>query len=528
MRWWVIVAVGLAAAVVAWGPARVAAKTESDCMQDPLGPPGWTIVTFGDLTLSNTDSEGRLAVGRDATLTSYGVASSLPTDPARVDLATGRDLTANNSGLNHGSATYVRTFSGNLTAPNGTITRAAPPFDFDALFQGLAIRSSAWAELDADGTVGDRQDDGSRLFSGTNAVRNVFRVSATTLADTGEIRIRVPFGSTTLINVTGTSYSALGTYAISYWNGSAYVQLGSPESNPDLEALRRATLWNFPDAKDVTLGGSTAWQGAVLAPQAVVHLGYQQVNGEILAGALYGNGALHIHPPSPCLPDPEPCPPNPPIPTPTPTPTVSPTPTPTPEPTVTPTPTPAPSPTPTPTATPTPRPTVTPEPTVDPISPTPTPEPTTDPGQPLDPGEGSGAVLGANVDVKICKKVMTHDGRAVEHVTRRAGRLARFRVRVTNLGTDVARNVRVCDDLPAGMTIVKAPRQVVYRNGRPCVTLPQLVGQRQAFFTVRIARTARGHLINIAEVHSRDSGTRRNAAHVHVLPARAAGGGVTG
>ena len=137
-------------------------------------------------------------------------------------------------------------------------------------------------------------------------------------------------------------------------------------------------------------------------------------------------------------------------------------------------------------------------------------------------------MLGANVNVKICKKAMTRSGRPVEDVTRRAGQTVRFRVRVTNLGTGVARNVRVCDDLPAGMTVVKAPRQTVYRKGRPCVTLPQLVGQREGFFTVRIARTARGHLINVAEVHSRDSGTRRNAAHVHVLPARAAGGGVTG
>jgi len=58
--------------------------------------------------------------------------------------------------------------------------------------------------------------------------------------------------------------------------------------------------------------------------------------------------------------------------------------------------------------------------------------------------------------------------------------------------------------------------------------LPLLKGQRQGFITVRIAKTARGTVTNVAAVRSRDSGLRRNNARVRVLPARAAGGGVTG
>ena len=38
-------------------------------MTDPLGPvPDWNIVVMGDLNLMNTDSEGRIVIGRDATL----------------------------------------------------------------------------------------------------------------------------------------------------------------------------------------------------------------------------------------------------------------------------------------------------------------------------------------------------------------------------------------------------------------------------------------------------------------------------
>jgi hypothetical protein len=78
------------------------------------------------------------------------------------------------------------------------------------------------------------------------------------------------------------------------------------------------------------------------------------------------------------------------------------------------------------------------------------------------------------------------------------------------------------------MTLLRAPAKPFYRNGRPCLSLPTLVGQREGFITVRIARTASGRMTNVAEVTSRNGGTRRNSARVRVLPARVAGGGVTG
>ena len=203
----------LLAAIVGLSSPRAApeavAQAASDCMDDPLGAAGdWTIVVFADLNLMNSDSEGRIAVGGNATIQSFGVASKLPVNPSRVDLAVGRNLTATNSGVNKGSVTYGGTLSGNLTTPNGTITRAQPPFDFNALLQGLGVRSTSWAALTANGTVGALGQDGGMVLQGTDAVRNVFSVPAATLATAGQIRIRVPFGSTTLINVTGSSYSA--------------------------------------------------------------------------------------------------------------------------------------------------------------------------------------------------------------------------------------------------------------------------------------------------------------------------------
>src|SRR5687767_1586990 len=100
----------MAASVVAISaPADPPARAAQDlrCVENPLGPaPEWTLIIHGDLVQSNSDSEGRVAVGGDATLTNFGVASRFPVDGSRVDLAVGGTLDATNVGVNNGSITY--------------------------------------------------------------------------------------------------------------------------------------------------------------------------------------------------------------------------------------------------------------------------------------------------------------------------------------------------------------------------------------------------------------------------------------
>jgi choice-of-anchor A domain-containing protein/uncharacterized repeat protein (TIGR01451 family) len=538
----------LSAAVVAFSASRpvAAAQAARDCMELPLGPvEGFDMVVMGDVNWRAAENEGRAVVGRDATLESFGVGSRLALDRTRVDLAVGRNLKATNGlGVNNGRATYGGTITG---VPDTTyFTRAAPPFDVAALFDGLRVRADNWGGLDANGTVGAHQDGSPGLqLTGTDPVRNVFSLTASRLAGANSIFVKVPVGSTTLINVSGTAYANAGMYEIRYWDAGSgqFVQLDHPEMRPGLETLRRGTVWNFFKAETLSVPPYMAWQGMILAPRAVMTVSGGNINGAVAVAAISGNsGETHTHPPDLCLPDPEPCPPVPPDPTPSPTstPTVAPpTPTPTvapptPTPTVappTPTPTPAPpTPTATPTTSPSPTATASPTPTVAPIvSPTPTPV-IHRPSQPLDPEETPGTVIvrGRQADVRVCKKVMTPRGRAVERVTRRAGDTVRFRIRITNLGTDPARDVLVCDLLPKELTLVRATVPIVYRRGRPCARVPVFSGQREGYATMRIARTARGMVTNVAAVTSRDSGTRRNAAGVRVLPAPASRPGVTG
>ena len=123
---------------------------------------------------------------------------------------------------------------------------------------------------------------------------------------------------------------------------------------------------------------------------------------------------------------------------------------------------------------------------------------------------------------------MTPKGRAVELRRVRAGDVVKFRIRVTNLGTDVADDVLVCDLVPRGLAFVRATVRVTYRRGRPCVSVPHLTGQREGFIWMRVTPSARGKITNVAAVTSRQGGRRVNPASVQVIPVAATGGGVTG
>jgi choice-of-anchor A domain-containing protein/uncharacterized repeat protein (TIGR01451 family) len=490
------------------GGARGADVT---CMDQPLGPiDTWSIVVQGDLRQENTDAEGRVAAGGDVTLANYGVASKLPVDGARVDLVAGGDLTGSNVGVNRGSVTYGGTLRGTVYAPNGTIRHAAPQQDFATLFTAAAARAEHWAALEPDGTVSGPVY-GALTLTGTSTTLNVFTIAATKLQQAQRILIRVPFGSSTLINVTGAQYTTAQypTSSIELWNGTQFVQFGNEAPSPELEALRRAMLWNLPDATRVQIGPGIAWQGSVLAPHAVVRFDNGQLNGTLVAGALQGTGETHLHPPTGiCLPEPAPCPP---APTPEPPDPDEPTPA-EPDPAE-----PDPSPAPEPIAPPSPS----------------APEPSA-PGEVLGAGETNGGPVVSQADagrVGICKKVLSRKGRALERVRVRPGETVRFRIRITNLGTRLLQDVRVCDRVPDGMVVVSAPGGGRLVGGRLCWTLKTLAGQVEAFATVRITRTTPGTIVNAVSVTTAGGGGARDTAGVQVRAARrspAGSGGVTG
>lgn len=480
-----------------------ATAAQVDCVDDPLGPitDGWVLAIHGDLAQQNTDSEGRIAVGGDATLSSFGVGSALPRDPARVDLAVGGTLNAFNASAINGSITYGESLNGSAFATQGgTVTQR--PLDLDALFQEAQRRADLWAALAQTGTIGGPAN-GALDFDGDDPQLNVFTVTAERLEQARELRFRVPFGSSILVNVRGATYTALpyGT-TVQFWDGSKYVQPNTDDSQQaqELDDLRQAMLWNFSATTALTIGPGAKWQGTILAPGAAVRFDNGEINGSTIAGALSGTGETHLHLPTGlCLPPPGDTPPEPPPDPPDP-----------PEP-----PTP---PDPTPPAPPTP-----PEPPPpEPPAPGTPPAPEIPPFQASSQSEqqesasSSGALPGAadRSDFGVEKQVLSRRGRPVALRTVLPGQLVRFRLHGFNLGFVPVRGVVACDRVPAGLQLVRARGGATFRDGRLCWRLGTVETQRETVVTFRVRRSVCGRVVNELEVRSTNGGTARDRASV--------------
>ena len=279
----------------------------------------------------------------------------------------------------------------------------------------------------------------------------MFTLSATQLQSAPTIRLRVPFGSSTLINVTGDSYSTATQpyYSMEIWNGTSYSQYGNEGVPPEVEQVRRALLWNFPEATDIQIGPNLAWQGSVLAPgAAIVFPGSTQLNGTVVAGSLTGDGESHLHPPDEiCLPDSGSRPRADPHAHARPVAGADPHARPDAGTTPTPTPTPVPPPIPTP---------------IPPPDPSPPPEPLVPDDTPDEGGVLPDAVDRTNFN--MFKQVLNRRGRPVDLLRTRPGRLVRFRLFGENFGFATARDVVACDRIPRGLRLVRAPGDPTVRR----------------------------------------------------------------
>ncbi|WP_188542328.1 choice-of-anchor A family protein, partial [Paenibacillus segetis] len=268
---------------------------------------------FKDLNMSNSDVEGRVAVGGNASFANYSINSEKV--PGEQALIVKKDLVFSNGQINSGDAVYggSLTVSG-LGIPDGELRQGNIDnvMDFENARLDLIKSSSELANLLPNGIVNSSEPQPLKL-KGEDPVLNVFSIDQ----NIGELWLDVPEGSTTIINVSGTN-RVMGTAG--YFN---------------IDPQR--VLFNFYEATLVQIldGGV---KGSVLAPKAHIQTTYGQIDGTLVAdsiiGSIEGHHVPFIDPPL--------------VPTPSPTPSVTPSPTPS----VTPSPTPSETPSPTPSETP--------------------------------------------------------------------------------------------------------------------------------------------------------------------------------
>ncbi|BAJ31332.1 MULTISPECIES: choice-of-anchor A family protein [Kitasatospora] len=302
------------AALVVPTAATAAPTTGGTCFD--LGVAG----KYGEFIEGNDthtpDAEGAVAVGGNADFRGgFTVGKELTGDevdalPGGYSLVVGGNLVHDSAyvGVENGKGVYA----GENQGPGqlGRITKGKSPIDFAKEFANLRHVSTEVAKT----TGGAPVLDGRGItFTGTDTKTNVFTVAAATLEKANEVYLKVPAGSTTIINVTGDSYdqSKAPTTGFLIWDHgkNAYV-LDDKLQSADGGAERAKLLWNFPTAtKVVKYGvkdkGSVAWPGSILAPNAAFDLTIGgPVNGSVWAKSLTGSGGAETHhfPFTGCLP----------------------------------------------------------------------------------------------------------------------------------------------------------------------------------------------------------------------------------
>ncbi len=252
-----------AAVVALASPGAALADTATD----------YNLFVIGSMTASNSDVQGRAAVGGSATISNYSVGTHA--SPAGVNFVVGGNLNASSgTGVGKtvvGGSHTLSSFTTSLQ-PSGT----ALPVDFTAeanRLVGLAANLSGYA---ANATASNAY--GTLTLAGVASGLNVFDISSSLLASANGIKINLAAGATALINVSGA--------AASISNLQIWLEGSASSSN---------ILWNFYDATTLSFSGVTV-RGSVLAPTAAYLGGNGNIEGTLIVNSFGNkNGTTELH-----------------------------------------------------------------------------------------------------------------------------------------------------------------------------------------------------------------------------------------
>jgi choice-of-anchor A domain-containing protein len=239
-----------------------------ECTGD-LGQAARFNVFVEDDYLGATDVGGWAAAGDLLQMRGFSLGLAHPGGPAavagRLDLRNGRV---------YGNAWWdvSRSIAPSVTFVGGGPLRGAP-VDFSDAFADLRLVSDQIALSSANG-ASSVDAWGNILLEGTDPALNVFRVDGAWFATATSLTLRVPAGATTIVDVTGASITM---------SGFAFLEDG---------ATAERTLLNFADASALDLS-RIGIEASILAPDADARFFNGQIDGQIFARSLRGDGEPH-------------------------------------------------------------------------------------------------------------------------------------------------------------------------------------------------------------------------------------------
>ncbi|WGO96915.1 choice-of-anchor A family protein [Saccharophagus degradans] len=236
---------------------------------------------LGDFSSESSDVQGRLAIGGDAYLRSYGVASSLDSSPSFHALTVGGNVNYDNGQVFTGSIVAA----GDVSAVSASVVNGMEfgaevlghqqlAVDFDEHFNSLRNFSQTLNGLADTGFV-EFKWGGIYLEGDCESTTQVFHLdAASVLASNHLVLTCVPENSTLLLNLNGLH--------------GGFKNIGLSH----LASRATRILFNFPEANTLALT-SVGVEGTILAPFAHVENPTGAINGTVIAASW--NGPMEIH-----------------------------------------------------------------------------------------------------------------------------------------------------------------------------------------------------------------------------------------
>ncbi|HEX2868168.1 MAG TPA: choice-of-anchor A family protein [Ignavibacteriales bacterium] len=231
----------------------------------------YNLFVLQDASQPSSDTQGKAAIGRDASFGGYSVGDQLAPNSGDV-LIVGRKLTFTSGRVYNGNAVYGDSTNLPLSAVSvDGMLRHDSPVNFASAKSYLENLSKTLSTYVINGST--KFEWGGLMLSGTDPYLNVFMVDGSDMSGANNFQIDVPNGAVVLVNISGSSVKWTGGLTV---NGTAITNV----------------LYNFYEAADLTIGGIDV-RGSILAPLAKVNFTSGVQNGQMICKSLTGQGQFN-------------------------------------------------------------------------------------------------------------------------------------------------------------------------------------------------------------------------------------------
>jgi len=246
---------------------------------------GFDVTVFNNFTSQYTAVGGTLAVGKNLSLTGYGLNGSAP-NPNPVAASGGFDTVVGGALSFQSGTIFGKVSAGSATVTgstvcSGCVVTGASPIDFTALEAATKSQSNFLYALSSTGTV-SKPFSTLLLNAGGNATVQVFSITSSQLSGNSGIDITgVSPEMTVIVNV-----SDSGSHSASTSSSGLLVNGQQVQSDG-------MVLFNFaPTITSISITNS--FYTSVLAPSAAVSGGYGSLNGDLVASSYSGNTLFNL------------------------------------------------------------------------------------------------------------------------------------------------------------------------------------------------------------------------------------------